>query len=78
MLLHPHLDRFVVVYLDDILIYSESLEQHEQHVRMVCEILKREGLQAKLSKCSFFKSEVEYLGHVVGNGQLKADPRKCQ
>jgi hypothetical protein len=76
MLLHPHLDKFVVVYLDDILIYSESLAEHEQHVRMICEILKREGLQAKLSKCSFFKSQVEYLGHIVGRGELRADPRK--
>jgi ribonuclease HI len=66
----------VVVYLDDILIYSDTLEEHEQHVRAICEILKREGLNAKLSKCSFFKQQVEYLGHVVGNGQLQADPRK--
>ncbi len=75
-LLRPHLDDFVVVYLDDILIYSDSIEEHEQHVRVICEILKREGLSAKLSKCSFFKQQVEYLGHIVGSNQLKADPKK--
>ncbi len=75
-LLRPYLDRFVVVYLDDICIFSNTVDEHIQHVRMVLEILKREGLCAKLSKCSFFQPTIEYLGHTIGNGKLTADTKK--
>ncbi len=56
LLLRQHLDQFVVVYLDDILIFSNSVEEHVQHVAQILEILKREGLYAKLSKCAFFST----------------------
>ena len=65
------LDDFVLVFLDDILIYSKTLEEHEQHVQRVLEILRKEKLFAKESKCEFFKTEVEFLGHVVGRDGVK-------
>jgi hypothetical protein len=62
----PLLDECVVVFLDDILVYSRSHEEHERHLRAVFEILRSNKLYAKLSKCEFGKSEVEFLGHIVG------------
>ena len=63
--LDPVLDKCVVVYLDDILIYSRSKEEHLSHLRSVLSILRKNGLYAKLSKCSFMKEETEFLGHVI-------------
>jgi hypothetical protein len=60
------LDEFVLVFLDDILIYSKTLEEHERHVRQVLEVLRREKLYAKLSKCELMRTSVEFLGHIVG------------
>ena len=65
------LDEFVLVFLDDILIYSKTLSEHESHVRQVLEILRKEKLYAKESKCQFFKTEVEFLGHVVGRNGVR-------
>ena len=62
----PLLDESVLVFLDDILIYSKTLADHKRHVRQVLDILRREKLYAKASKCDFFKSQVEFLGHIVG------------
>ncbi len=64
-------DDFVVVYLDDILVYSENPQQHEEHLRKVLDRLRQHSLKAKPSKCSFFQEEVEYLGHRVGYGKLR-------
>jgi hypothetical protein len=65
------LDDFVLVFLDDILIYSKTLEDHEQHVRRVLEVLRKEKLYAKESKCELFKTEVEFLGHHVGRDGVR-------
>src|SRR6185312_3068654 len=62
----PLLDESVLVFLDDILIYSKTLADHRRHVRQVLDILRAEKLYAKASKCDFVKSEVEFLGHIVG------------
>ena len=77
-----HLDSFVIVFLDDILIYSNNKRQHEQHVRTVLELLRKNKLYAKMSKCEFFKNEISFLGHVVssrrsehGEGQGESDSR---
>ena len=70
------LDRFVLVYLDDILIYSTSDDEHERHLRCVFDRLRKYVLYAKLSKCEFGVREVDYLGHIVGGGQVRADPTK--
>src|SRR5262249_43465071 len=75
-LFRPVLDKFVIVYLDDILIYSKNLEEHERHVRQVLEILRQNKLYAKLSKCEFFRSRVNFLGHVVSEDGVTVDPEK--
>jgi hypothetical protein len=66
-----YLDDFVLVFLDDILIYSKTLEEHEVHVRKVLEALRKSKLYAKASKCEFFKTEVEFLGHHVGRNGVR-------
>jgi hypothetical protein len=60
-----YLDKFVIVFLDDILIYYKSAEEHEQHLRMVLQVLREHQLCAKLSKCSFFQKQIHYLGHII-------------
>lgn len=72
----PLLDKCVLVYLDDILIYSKTPEEHAQHLRQVLELLRQNKLFAKLSKCAFYLPEVDFLGHVVGAEGIKTDPRK--
>ncbi|CAI7884904.1 unnamed protein product [Closterium sp. NIES-54] len=67
---------FVVVYIDDILIISETKEEHVQHLQKVFEGLRREQLYAKQSKCEFFISEVKFLGHVVSASGIRTDPKK--
>jgi hypothetical protein len=59
------LDRFVVVFIDDILIYSETAEEHEEHLRIVLERLRQQKLYAKFSKCKFLMEKVAFLGHVL-------------
>ena len=74
--LRPFLDKFVVVFLDDILIYSKTPEDHAKHLRLVLQKLREHRLFAKQSKCEFFLPEVEFLGHVVGADGVKMDERK--
>jgi hypothetical protein len=59
------LEKFVIVFLDDILIYSNSKEEHEHHLRMVLKVLREHQLYAKLSKCSFYQKKIHYLGHII-------------
>jgi hypothetical protein len=73
-----YLDDFVLVFLDDILIFSKTLEEHEQHVRKVLETLAKSKLYAKESKCEFFKTEVEFLGHIVGRDGVRMMEDKVQ
>ncbi|KAI3510609.1 hypothetical protein L1887_17736 [Cichorium endivia] len=74
----PYLDKFVIVFIDDILIYSRSEADHERHLRSVLSLLKREALYAKFSKCEFSLREVQFLGHVVGKDGIKVDPAKIE
>jgi hypothetical protein len=74
--LRDFLGKFVEVYLDDIFIYSRTWEEHLQHIRAVLQRLREEKLVAKASKCKWGKEEVEYLGHIIGNGRIAADKRK--
>lgn len=67
---------FVIVYLDDIIFFSRTSDEHVRHVKQVLDTLQREKLYVKLSKCEFGKNELVYLGHIVGGGQLKIDPSK--
>ncbi|GKB36805.1 reverse transcriptase domain-containing protein [Tanacetum coccineum] len=73
-----YLDKFVVVFIDDILIYSKSKEDHEIHLKLVLELLKKENLFAKFSKCDFWLQEVHFLGHVVNNNGIQVDPSKIE
>jgi hypothetical protein len=73
-----YLDKFVVVFLDDILIYSKTEEEHAEHLRLVLETLREHQLYAKLSKCEFWLSEVAFLGHIVSAGGISVDPEKIQ
>jgi hypothetical protein len=72
----PFLDDFVIVYLDEILIFSGTWDELVRHVKQVWDTLQREKLYVKLSKCEFGKTALVYLGHIVGGRQLKIDPSK--
>jgi hypothetical protein len=73
-----YLDKFVVVFIDDILILSKMEEEHEKHLRMVLEKLRSNQLYAKFSKCEFWLMEVAFLGHVISAGGITVDPSKVK
>ena len=77
-ILRPHLDNFVVVYIDDILIFSKTLEEHLQHLQQILEILRQHKLYAKLEKCEFLKEELDYLGFLISKDGIKTQPRKIK
>ncbi|GJW11396.1 putative reverse transcriptase domain-containing protein [Tanacetum coccineum] len=74
----PYLDKFVIVFIDDILIYSKTKEDHEVHLGLVLELLRKEKLYAKFSKCEFWLQEVHFLGHVVNQNGIHVDPSKIE
>jgi hypothetical protein len=73
-----YLDKFVIVFLDDILVYSKSKEEHEQHLRMVLQVLREHQLYAKLRKCLFYQEQIHYLGHIISNDGIVVDPEKIE
>jgi hypothetical protein len=73
-----YLDKFVVVFIDDILVYSRNEEEHEGHLRLVLQKLRGHKLYAKLSKCEFGLKQVAFLGHVISKGGISMDPSKVQ
>ncbi|GKD71713.1 putative reverse transcriptase domain-containing protein, partial [Tanacetum coccineum] len=74
----PYLDKFVIVFIDDILIYSRNKEEHTDHLRITLEVLKNEKLYAKFSKCDFWISIMQFLGHLIDNQGLHVDPAKIE
>ncbi|GJZ72380.1 reverse transcriptase domain-containing protein [Tanacetum coccineum] len=74
----PYLDKFVIVFIDDILIYSKTKEDHENHLRLMLDLLRKEKLYAKFSKCEFWLQEVHYLGHVANHNGIHVDLSKIE
>jgi hypothetical protein len=74
----PYLRKFVLIFFDDILIYSSTMVDHLDHLRLVFTILREHSLFVKKSKCSFVRAKVEYLGHIVSRNGVAADPSKIQ
>nr|GEZ55197.1 reverse transcriptase domain-containing protein [Tanacetum cinerariifolium] len=74
----PYLDKFVIVFIDDILIYSKDEKEHEEHLKAILELLKVEKLYAKFSKCEFWIPKVQFLGHVIDSRGIHIDPAKIE
>ncbi|GJX31557.1 putative reverse transcriptase domain-containing protein [Tanacetum coccineum] len=74
----PYLDKFVIVFIDDILIYSRNEEDHANHLRIILELLRKEKLYAKFSKCDFWIHMVQFLGHLIDSQGLHVDPAKIE
>jgi hypothetical protein len=74
----PELDKFMVVFIDDILVYSENKEDHAEHLRVVLTRLREHKLYAKFSKCEFWLGKVSFLGHVLSENGISVDPTKVQ
>ncbi|GJW75904.1 putative reverse transcriptase domain-containing protein [Tanacetum coccineum] len=74
----PYLDKFVIVFIDDILIYSKKKQEHEEHLKLILELLKKEELYAKFSRCEFWIPKVQFLGHVIDSQGIHVDPTKIE
>ncbi|GJX92928.1 putative reverse transcriptase domain-containing protein [Tanacetum coccineum] len=74
----PYLDNFMIVFIDDILIYSKTQEEHVEHLRLVLELFKKEKMYAKFSMCEFWLREVQFLGHVINGNGIHVDPSKIE
>ncbi|GJU42709.1 putative reverse transcriptase domain-containing protein [Tanacetum coccineum] len=74
----PYLDKFVIVFIDDILIYSKTREEHVEHLRLVLGVLKKEKLYARFSECEFWLREVQFLGYVINGNGIHVDLSKIE
>ena len=74
----PYVDQFVIVFIDDILVYSKDRKDHDTYLQVVLDTLRKEQLYAKLSKCEFWLNEVSFLGHIVSKEGIRVDPKKIE
>ena len=74
----PYLDQFVMVFIDDILIYSKTKEEHAEYLRIVLQTLRQKKLYAKLSKCYLWLDHVSFLGHIISEDGISMDPAKVE
>nr|GEU90330.1 reverse transcriptase domain-containing protein [Tanacetum cinerariifolium] len=74
----PYLDKFVIIFIDDILVYSKNETEHEEHLKAILELRKKEELYAKFSKCEFWIPKVQFLGHVINSRGIQVDPAKIK
>jgi hypothetical protein len=77
-ILSKYLDKFVIVFIDDILVYSKNEQEHEEHLRIILQVLREHELYAKLNKCDFYKDKIQYLGHVISKEGIYVDPDKIK
>lgn len=75
---HLYLDKFVLIFIDDILIYYRTKEEHQEHLSIVLQTLREHQLYAKFSKCEFFKEKIQYLGHILTRDGISVDPEKIR
>ena len=73
-----YLDKFILVFLDDILVYSKNEEEHEEHLRLTLQLLREHQLYAKLSKCDFYRDRIQCLGHIISEEGIYVDPNKIE
>jgi hypothetical protein len=74
----PELDKFVVVFIDAILVYSKNEDEHTEHLHIILQRLRDHRLYAKLSKCDFWLKEIKFLGHTISQNGVSVDPEKVQ
>nr|GFB37183.1 putative reverse transcriptase domain-containing protein [Tanacetum cinerariifolium] len=74
----PYMDKFVIVFIDDILVYSKNEKEHKEHLNVILELLKKEKLYAKFSKCKFWIPKVQFLSHVIDSRGIHVDPAKIE
>nr|GEV17776.1 putative reverse transcriptase domain-containing protein [Tanacetum cinerariifolium] len=74
----PYLDKFMIVFINDILIYSKNKQEHKEHLKLILELLKKEQLYAKFSKCEFWIPKVQFLGYVINNHGIHVDPTRIE
>ena len=77
-LFHPYVDQFVIVFIDDILVYSKNAEEHAFHLRIVLQTMGDHQFYAKFSKCEFWLKKVISLGHVISGNDIFMDPKKVE
>ena len=77
-ILEPILNTFVMVYIDDIIVFSKNLEDHISHLEQVFTLLNEAGMKIKIQKCRFARNAVKYLGHIVSHEGIKAYPKSCK